>query len=255
MSSLSTVKNTIAIASGKGGVGKSTCAVNLAVMAAQMGYKVGLLDGDIYGPSLPMMMGIEEKPTQNAQGKLQPIQRYGVECFSIGFLLAQDQPLIWRGPMVQTALKQLLFDVAWEELDFLFIDLPPGTGDAQLTLAQKASLQGAIIVSTPQDVALIDARKGLLMFERMMVPILGIIENMSFFECPHCHEKTCIFDEGKAEKEATLRKVPFLGALPLNLELRRQCDLGVPFVHQNPHSSLSGIYKGMIELIVKSLFR
>lgn len=222
------IRYLVAVASGKGGVGKSTTAVNLAVSLAQKGLKVGLLDADIYGPSLPRMMGISEKPQVSENKKLIPIEKFGVKCMSIGFMVPEDKPMIWRGPMVQGALQQLLKDVEWGELDILMIDMPPGTGDAQLTMAQQVHLTGAIIVSTPQDIALIDARKGAAMFEKVAVPVLGIIENMSHFQCPHCQETSSIFHTGGAEQEAKKMNVPFLGSLPLEIAIRQGADEGKP---------------------------
>lgn len=232
----------VAIASGKGGVGKSTVAVNLAIAMARQGLKVGLLDADIYGPSIPKMMGINEKPTTNEDKKLNPLIRYGVRCMSIGLLLDEERPLIWRGPMAQGALMQLLRDVAWGDLDLLLIDMPPGTGDIQLSLTQQANLSGAIIVSTPQDIALIDARKGLNMFRRVHVPILGIIENMSLFSCPHCHHQSPIFGHGGALAEAERLQVPFLGSLPLTLETRLGGDEGIP-IATDPQNATSQVFQ------------
>ena len=226
------VKHIIAIASGKGGVGKSTVAVNLASALAELGYKTGLLDADIYGPSVPKLTGLEgQKPGggEHSGGQykhIEPLQAFELKVMSIGFMIANDSPMIWRGPMVQSAIIQLLRDVNWGSLDFLIIDMPPGTGDAQLTLAQKVPLSGAVIVSTPQDIALIDARKGIAMFEKVEVPILGLIENMSFFECPNCGTRTEIFGHGGAEDEAQKLGVPFLGAIPLHKFIRENSDSG-----------------------------
>ncbi len=235
------VKKIIAIASGKGGVGKSTVAINLSVMLAQLGYKVGLLDADIYGPSVPMMVGLQEKPTVNDAKKLIPLEAHGLKIMSIGFLVKDDAPMIWRGPMVQSAFMQMLFDVAWGDLDFLMLDMPPGTGDIQLTLAQQVHVDGAVIVSTPQDIALIDARKGIAMFQKVEVPVLGIIENMSAFECPHCHHTTAIFNEKGAEKQAKDLGIPFLGAIPLKLSIREGSDRGKPAVLA--HKDIFELYK------------
>ena len=229
------VSNIIAVASGKGGVGKSTVAVNLAVALAQTGAKVGLLDSDIYGPSIPVMMGVHEQPTSDGR-KLLPIERHGVKLMSIGFLVPQDTAIIWRGPMVMKAVEQLLYEVAWGELDYLIVDLPPGTGDAQLTLAQKVPVTGAIIVTTPQDVALVDAAKGVNMFQEVKVPILGIVENMSYFVCPHCKGRTNLFSHGGGAKVAEKLGVPFLGEIPLSADVRESGDLGVPIVEANPQS-------------------
>ncbi len=249
----SNIKHIIAIASGKGGVGKSTIAVNLAVALTKESLKVGLLDADIYGPSLPRMLGITEKPIVDDNKKLIPIQRYGVSAMSIGLLLEEEKPLIWRGPMAQGALMQLLRDVAWGTLDVLLIDMPPGTGDIQLSLTQQASLSGAIIVSTPQDIALIDARKGLNMFRRLGVPILGIIENMSSFSCPHCSTTTDIFGHGGAYEEAQRLHAPFLGSLPLTLETRLACDEGMPVNVKAPQSPISKAFQEMAQKINASL--
>lgn len=226
------VKHIIAVASGKGGVGKSTVAVNLAVALARAGAKAGILDADIYGPSVPIMLGLRgQKPVQE-DGKIVPLRAHGLSVMSIGFLLADNAPLIWRGPMVQTALTQLLRDVAWgekgSELDVLVVDMPPGTGDAQLTLAQKVPLSGVVIVSTPQEVALLDAAKGLNMFQKMSVPILGIVENMSVFCCPHCQHDTDLFGQGGARKCAETHDVPFLGEIPFSPALRANSDRGLP---------------------------
>ena len=224
--SLQGIKHIIAVASGKGGVGKSTTTVNLAFALMQLGYKVGILDADIYGPSLPTMMGLFDKPDVTADKKLRPVMAYDIACMSIGLLIPVDTPMVWRGPMVQGALMQLLKDVAWCELDVLLIDMPPGTGDVQLSLAQQASLSGALIVSTPQDIALIDARKGLAMFEKVAVPILGIVENMSVFTCPNCGHESHIFSHGGARETAKQLDVAFLGEIPLSLEIRQCADSG-----------------------------
>ena len=224
------VKHIIAVASGKGGVGKSTTAVNLALGLAANGVSTGLLDADIYGPSMPRMLGVKEKP-ESIDGKvLKPIERYGLQTMSIGYIVNEDTPMIWRGPMVSSALEQMLRDVQWGELDVLVVDMPPGTGDAQLTLAQRVALAGAVIVSTPQDIALVDARKGLNMFRKVAVPVLGIVENMSFFLCPHCGERSEIFGHGGAREEAEKLGVPFLGEVPLHLDIRTTSDSGHPIV-------------------------
>ncbi|HEY5337188.1 MAG TPA: iron-sulfur cluster carrier protein ApbC [Rhizomicrobium sp.] len=219
----------IAVASGKGGVGKSTVAVNLALGLSKLGLKVGLLDADIYGPSVPRLLDITNKPQSDGH-KLQPIEKFGIKAMSIGFLVAEDSPMIWRGPMVQSALTQMMNDVAWAPLDVLVIDMPPGTGDAQLTIAQRVPLKGAVIVSTPQDIALIDARKGIAMFEKTQVPILGIVENMSVFVCENCGHESHIFGHGGAKAEATKLKVPFLGEIPLVPLIRETSDRGAPVV-------------------------
>lgn len=226
----------IAVASGKGGVGKSTVAVNLALGLAKLGLKTGLLDADIYGPSVPRLLHISEKP-QSDDGKiLKPIERYGIKTMSIGFLVGEDTPMIWRGPMVQSALTQMMNDVAWAPLDVLVLDMPPGTGDAQLTIAQRVPLKGAIIVSTPQDIALIDARKGLAMFRKTQVPILGIVENMSVFVCPDCGSEHHIFGHGGARETAAELNAPFLGEIPLVRAIRETSDAGTPIVASAPDS-------------------
>lgn len=236
------VAKVIAVASGKGGVGKSTVAANLAVRLGQMGHRVGLLDADIYGPSMPMMFGIDSKPVVHGN-RLQPFERHGVKLMSLGFILEVDTPVIWRGPMVMKAIEQLLGDVDWGELDMMIIDMPPGTGDAQLTISQRVSLAGAVIVSTPQDIALIDARKGLAMFQKVDVPVLGIIENMSGFVCPHCNETTDIFKRDGGKNTAELLGCPFLGAIPLDPAIVAGGDAGVPIVvsaPEGPHAEAFG---------------
>ena len=240
------VRNIVAIASGKGGVGKSTVCVSLAVALARTGARVGLLDTDIYGPSIPIMMGVKEQPELKEQ-KLIPISRYGVKLMSIGFLISEDTPLIWRGPMVMKAVEQLLMDVDWGELDYLMIDLPPGTGDVQLTLAQKVPMTGVVIVTTPQDVALLDVVRGISMFKKLNVPILGIIENMSFFQCPHCGERTEIFSHGGGEAASRKLEVPFLGEVPIDLKTRTGGDTGRPVVIDDPESGQSKIFMKIAE--------
>ncbi|HEY7976660.1 MAG TPA: iron-sulfur cluster carrier protein ApbC [Rhizomicrobium sp.] len=228
------VASVIAVASGKGGVGKSTVAVNLALGLAKLGLKVGLLDADIYGPSVPRLLAITHKPESDGH-RLQPIEKFGIKAMSIGFLVAEESPMIWRGPMVQSALTQMMNDVAWAPLDVLVIDMPPGTGDAQLTIAQRVPLKGAVIVSTPQDIALIDARKGIAMFEKTQVPVLGIVENMSVFICPHCGHEAHIFGHGGARAEAEKTKTPFLGEIPLVPLIRETSDAGSPVVASHPN--------------------
>lgn len=235
------VKNIVAVASGKGGVGKSTVSVSLAVALAKTGAKVGLLDTDIYGPSIPIMMGITEKPEIRGE-KLIPIVKYGVSLMSIGFMIPEDTPLIWRGPMVMKAVEQLLTDVEWGELDYLIMDLPPGTGDVQLTLSQKVPLTGAVIVTTPQDVALLDVVRGISMFRKLNVPILGVIENMSFFSCPHCGGRSEIFSHGGGEAASKKLDVPFLGEVPIDLKIREGGDAGKPVSAEDAASPQGRIF-------------
>ncbi|NBC34704.1 MAG: iron-sulfur cluster carrier protein ApbC [Alphaproteobacteria bacterium] len=239
------VKAIIAVASGKGGVGKSTTAVNLAVAFGVNGQRVGLLDADIYGPSMPRMMAISGKPTSPDGQRIDPMHKHGVSVMSIGFMVPEDTPMIWRGPMVQSALTQMLRDVNWGELDVLVVDMPPGTGDAQLTMAQSVPLSGAVIVSTPQDIALLDARKGLNMFRKVDVPVLGIIENMSYFACPHCGGRSEIFGYGGAKAEAERLGCEFLGEVPLDLHIREASDAGEPIVLTQPESEHAAIFRAM----------
>ncbi|ALJ34912.1 iron-sulfur cluster carrier protein ApbC [Azospirillum brasilense] len=239
------VRAIVAVASGKGGVGKSTTASNLALAMAANGLKVGLLDADIYGPSMPRMLGISGRPTSRDGKILEPMENYGIKVMSMGFLVAEDTPMIWRGPMVMSALQQMLRDVNWGTLDVLVVDMPPGTGDAQLTMAQQVPLAGAIIVSTPQDIALLDARKGLNMFRRVDVPVLGIIENMSYFCCPNCGHRTDIFSHGGARKEASDLGMEFLGEVPLHLDIRETADQGQPIVVSQPESEHAKVYRGI----------
>lgn len=234
---ISGVKAIVAVASGKGGVGKSTVAVNLALALAKLGRRVGLLDADIYGPSIPRMMGITGKPDSRDGKKLIPMENYGIKTMSIGFLVAEDTPMIWRGPMVQSALTQMMNDVEWGELDVLIVDMPPGTGDAQLTMAQRVPLTGAVVVSTPQEIALIDARKGFAMFEKTHVPVFGIVENMAYFVSPGSGEKSYIFGEGGARRMAEKLGCDFLGEVPLHMTIREKSDNGEPVVATAPESA------------------
>ena len=229
---LGDVAHVIAVASGKGGVGKSTVAVNLAVGLSRLGLRVGLLDADIYGPSLPRMLGLDRKPDLHGD-RMIPLQAWGITCMSIGFLVPERQAMIWRGPMVMGALEQLMGQVEWPALDVMVVDMPPGTGDAQLTMAQRVDLAGAVVVSTPQDIALVDARRGIDMFGRTNVPILGLVENMSVFCCPHCGHRTAIFGEGGVEREAARLGVRFLGAVPLLAAIRHAGDMGLPVVSED----------------------
>ena len=240
---MTNVRNIIAVASGKGGVGKSTTAVNLALALAAEGAKVGLLDADIYGPSQPMMMGVSGKP-ESLDGKtMEPLENYGVQVASIGFMIDPDQPMVWRGPIVTQALQQLLEQTNWRDLDYLIVDMPPGTGDVQLTLSQKVPVTGAVIVTTPQDIALLDARKGLNMFEKVGIPILGIVENMSMHICSNCGHAEPIFGQGGGEKMCSDFGVDFLGALPLTMSIREQADSGRPTVVADPDGQVAQIYK------------
>lgn len=237
------VKNIIAVASGKGGVGKSTTAVNLALALAAEGAQVGMLDADIYGPSQPMMLGITGRPESIEENTMEPMVGHGIQASSIGFLIDDDAPMVWRGPMVTSALEQLLRQTRWRDLDYLIVDMPPGTGDIQLTLAQKVPVTGAVIVTTPQDIALLDARKGLKMFDKVGVPIVGIIENMSTYICPSCGHEEHVFGTGGGQKMCKEYGVDFLGDLPLNLSIREQADAGRPTVVADPDGAISAIYK------------
>jgi ATP-binding protein involved in chromosome partitioning len=237
------VEAIIAVASGKGGVGKSTTAVNLALGLAALGLKVGILDADIYGPSLPKLLAIKERPQTLGGTRLKPITRYGLTVMSIGFLIDEETPMIWRGPMVISALTQMLREVEWGKLDIMVVDMPPGTGDAQLTMAQQVPLKGAVIVSTPQDLALIDARRGISMFRRVNVPVLGIVENMSYFLCPECGARSDIFSHGGARHEAERLGVPFLGEVPLHMTIREKSDAGLPVVATEPDGPHAKIYR------------
>jgi ATP-binding protein involved in chromosome partitioning len=239
------VTSIIAVASGKGGVGKSTTAVNLALGLRDLGLKVGILDADIYGPSMPKLLAIREKPQTIGGNRLKPIERHGMQVMSIGFLIEEETPMIWRGPMVMSALTQMLREVEWGTLDVMVVDMPPGTGDAQLTMAQQVPLKGAVIVSTPQDLALIDARRGIAMFRRVNVPVLGIVENMSTFICPHCGERSDIFGHGGARAEAERLGVPFLGEVPLHMDIREKSDSGQPVVATVPDGPHAQAYRAI----------
>jgi ATP-binding protein involved in chromosome partitioning len=247
------VKNIVAVASGKGGVGKSTTAVNLALALAAEGSTVGVLDADIYGPSQPTMLGISGRPESTDGKTLEPLEAYGVQAMSIGFMIDADTPMVWRGPMVTQALEQLLKDTRWREVDFLVVDMPPGTGDIQLTLAQKVPVTGAVIVTTPQDIALIDARKGLKMFEKVGVPIVGIVENMSIHVCSNCGHAEHIFGEGGAARMCNDYHVPFLGSLPLDIRIREQADSGRPTVVADPESKAAHIYRDIARKVAISV--
>jgi len=246
---LPNVKNIIAVSSGKGGVGKSTTAVNLALALAAEGATVGILDADIYGPSQPMMLGITGRPESIAENTIEPMEGHGLQASSIGFLIDPDNPMVWRGPMVTSALEQLLRQTNWRDLDYLVVDMPPGTGDIQLTLSQKVPVTGAVIVTTPQDIALLDARKGLKMFEKVGIPILGIVENMSIYVCPNCNHQEHIFGEGGGQKMCDEYDTTFLGSLPLNLSIREQADAGRPTVVADPDGAISSIYKAIARKI------
>ena len=247
------VKRTLAVASGKGGVGKSTVAVNLAVAMARQGTRVGLLDADVYGPSIPLMMGIDADPELGPDHKLVPFQRHGVHVMSLGFLVEATSAVIWRGPMVMKAIEQLLRDVAWGELDVLVVDMPPGTGDAQLTLSQKVQLAGALIVTTPQDIALADAIRGVAMFKKVNVPVLGVVENMSYFVCPKCSERTEIFGHGGGRDEAGRMGVPCLAEIPLNTEIREGGDSGAPVAAQDSNSPLAQVFDELASKVLEAL--
>ncbi|MCZ8041530.1 MAG: Mrp/NBP35 family ATP-binding protein [Beijerinckiaceae bacterium] len=247
------VKQIIAVASGKGGVGKSTTTANLAVALSVLGLKVGVLDADIYGPSVPKIFGITGKPRLVSGRTLAPMEAYGLKIMSIGFLIDEETPMIWRGPMVISAITQMLREVAWGELDVLVVDMPPGTGDAQLTMAQQTPLAGAVIVSTPQDLALLDARRGVAMFKKVEVPILGIVENMSYFICPECGTRSDIFAHGGARHEAERLGVPFLGEVPLAMPIRETSDSGRPIVASDPDSAHAKAYLGIARQVMASM--
>ncbi len=246
------VSNIIAVASGKGGVGKSTCCVNLALGLSSLGWRIGILDADVFGPSLPRLLGLNAKP--ESQGRsIRPLLAYGVKAMSIGFLVEEEDAMIWRGPMVMSAIQQLLRDVLWGELDCLVVDMPPGTGDAQLTLAQNVPLAGAVIVSTPQDLALIDARRGIAMFNKVAVPVLGIIENMSYFLCPHCGARSDVFAHGGARIEAEKYAVPFLGEVPLDIKIREHSDSGRPLTASDPDGEHAKIFRAIAAKVKAAL--
>jgi len=247
------VKKVIAVSSGKGGVGKSTVAVDLALALSHLKLKVGVLDADVYGPSLPKLLSLAGRPDL-VNEKIVPIEKFGLKIISMGLMVKDDAPLIWRGPMVGSAVRQFLYDVDWSGLDVLVVDMPPGTGDAQLTLAQRVPLSGAVIVSTPQDLALIDARKGLAMFQTIKVPILGIVENMSTFICPHCGEESHIFDHGGGRMTAEKLNVPFLGEIPLNMTIRETSDAGKPLLADKPKAPEAKAFLNIAEKVKKSLF-
>ena len=247
------VKNIVAVASGKGGVGKSTTAVNLALALAAEGASVGILDADIYGPSIPMMMGIEGRP-ESADGQtMEPMENYGVQVMSIGFLVAQDEAMIWRGPMATQALDQLLRQTHWKDLDYLIVDMPPGTGDIQLTLSQRVPMTGAVVVTTPQDIALLDAKKGIKMFEKVGVPILGIVENMAVHVCSNCGHVEHIFGADGGKRMATEYGMDYLGALPLDMQIRLQSDSGKPTVVSDPDSEVAGLYKAVARKVALAI--
>ena len=250
---LPNVKNIVAVASGKGGVGKSTTAVNLALALAAEGARVGVLDADIYGPSIPMMMGISGKPESSDGKTMEPMENYGVQVMSIGFLVAQDEAMIWRGPMATQALEQLLRQTNWQDLDYLIVDMPPGTGDIQLTLSQRVPMTGAVIVTTPQDIALLDAKKGIKMFQKVGVPILGIVENMAVHVCSQCGHVEHVFGADGGKTMAAEYGMDYLGALPLSMQIRVQADSGQPTVVADPDSEVAGIYKAVARQVALSI--
>ena len=255
LSPLSRVRNVVAVGSGKGGVGKSTTAVNLALAVAATGARVGVLDADIYGPSVPAMLGLSGRPDSPDNKSIEPMRAFGIEAMSIGLLVDQDSPMIWRGPMATSALMQLLNDTLWGDLDYLFVDLPPGTGDIQLTMAQKIPVAGAVIVTTPQEIATLDARKALKMFEKVQVPVLGIIENMAVHVCSHCGHAEHLFGEGGGQRMAAQYGVPLLGSLPLDIGIREQGDAGMPVVVSAPDSPAAKAYaeaaRRMVEVLAQ----
>ena len=247
------VRNIVAVASGKGGVGKSTTSANLALALRDLGHRVAILDADIYGPSMPRLFGLKQKPEVIEGKTMRPLEAFGIKVMSIGFLVEEETPMIWRGPMVMSAITQMLREVAWGEVDVMIVDMPPGTGDAQLTMAQSVPLAGAVIVSTPQDLALIDARRGIAMFRRTEVPILGIVENMSTFVCPHCGTRTDIFSHGGAQHEAERLGVPYLGEVPLALPIRETSDSGRPIVVADPQGTHAQAYRAIAQRLMATL--
>lgn len=247
------IEHILVVASGKGGVGKSTTAVNLACALQQMALNVGILDGDVYGPSIPRLLGVNEKPESDDGKIITPLEAHGLKCMSMGFMIAEEMPAIWRGPMVQSAVQQMLHQVKWGQLDILIIDLPPGTGDVHLTLAQTVMLSGAVIVSTPQDLAFIDARKALEMFVKMDVPILGLVENMSFFLCPHCHGRSDIFEHGGVHQHALSLNIPLLAEIPLHMSIRETSEKGTPLVCALPTSEQTLMYKKLAEQVFNKI--
>ena len=247
------IRAVLAVSSAKGGVGKSTTAVNLAVGMAQRGKRVAMLDADVYGPSLPRLLGISGTPPSLADKRLAPMQAYGIGCMSIGFLIEEATPMIWRGAMVMGAIENLIKDVAWGDLDVLVLDLPPGTGDAQLSITQRIPLTGAVIVSTPQDIALLDTRKGIAMLRKMDVPILGLVENMSYFTCPDCDGRSDIFGHGGAQMAAKELGLDFLGEIPLDLAIRETADAGTPIVVAAPDSAVAGAYFRIVDQVLEKI--
>lgn len=245
------IKHIIAVNSGKGGVGKTTCSINLAVSLAKLGHKVGLLDADITGPNVHLMLGLKEKPHLTEDNRIQALEAHGIKMISMGTLVDEDKPTIWRGPMLDGVIKQFLREVSWGELDYLVVDMPPGTSDAQLTLCQNVPLSGTVVIATPQDVALLDAKKGLMMFEKMNVPIFGLVENMSFFECPHCNERTDIFSHGGGKQAAEKLGVDFLGSIPIELKVREGSDQGKPITAVNPDHSISKAFSEIAKKVVE----
>lgn len=243
------VQHILLVGSGKGGVGKSTTALNLSCALLQQGLQVGILDADVYGPSLPRMLGVNKRPISEDGKMMEPIRHHGLQCMSVGFMLADSAPAIWRGPMVNSAIQQMMRQTLWDNLDVLVVDLPPGTGDIPISLIQHFYISGAVVVSTPQDIALLDARKAVNMFTRMETSVLGFVENMSYFQCPHCNERTDIFHHGGARKDAAELGIPFLGEIPLNADIRMACDAGVPLIVAQPDSALVEPYKALAEQV------